>query len=47
MLGFGKWFVIFIFLSLAVGYGTKNWIIAGQMMIAFIVIKVIWRFFTR
>lgn len=47
MLGFGKWFVIFLFLSLAVGYGTENWLIAGQMMIGFIVIKIVWRFFTR
>ncbi len=46
MLGFDKWFVIFLFLSLAVWYGTKNWIIAGQIMIAFVVVKGIWRFFT-
>jgi len=47
MLGFAKWFVIFLFLSLAVGYGTKNWYAAGQIMIGFIAIKIMWRFFTR
>ena len=44
MLGFGKWFVIFLFLSLAIGYGTKNWIVAGQVMFGFVVAKVIWSF---
>jgi len=47
MFGFSKWFVIFIFLSLIVGYGTKNWIVAGQIMIAFGVIMFFWRLFTR
>ncbi len=47
MLGLGKGFVIFIFLSLAIGYGTQNWIVAGQLMIAFVVVKIGWRFLTR
>ena len=47
MLGFSKWFVIFLFLSLAVWYGTKNVIVAFQIMIAYVVIRIAWRFFTR
>ena len=47
MLGFNKWFVIFLFLSLAVWYGTGNLIVSIQIMAAYIVIRVIWRFFTR
>lgn len=45
MLGFAKWFVIFLLLSLAVGYGTKNWIMAGQIILAYIVVKIVWKFF--
>lgn len=47
MLGFNKWFVIFLFLSLAVWYGTGNWIMASQMMLGFIVVRVIWSFLTK
>lgn len=46
MLGFGKWFVIFIFISFAVWYGTKNIAFASQIMLTFIVIKIVWMFFT-
>ncbi len=44
MLGFGKWFVIFLILSLAVGYGTKNWIFAGQIILSFVIVKIVWKF---
>lgn len=47
MLGFSKWFVVFLFLSAAVWYGTGNWMVASQIMIGFIVIKVVWKFFTN
>lgn len=47
MLGLNKWFVIFLFLSLIVGYGTENWFVAGQLMLSYIVVAIVWRFFTR
>lgn len=47
MLGFNKWFVIFLLLSLAIGYGTKNWIVGGQVMLTYIVVRIVWRFFVR
>lgn len=44
MLGLAKWFVIFLFFSLVIGYGTENWLVAGQIMLGFVVVKVIWKF---
>lgn len=46
MLGFGKWFVIFLFLSLIIWYGTGNVTIALQVMLTYAVLKVLWKFFT-
>lgn len=46
MLGLSKDFVIFLFLSLAIGYGTSNWIVGVQIMVGYVVVKIVWRFFT-
>lgn len=47
MLGLNKWFVIFLVFSLTIGYGMKNWIVAGQLILAFIVGRVVWKFLVK
>jgi len=44
--GFAKIFVIFLFISVAVGIGTHSWENALSIIGAFIVIRVIWKLFT-
>ncbi len=46
MLGFGKWFVIFLILGWAIWYGTGNTTLALQVVLAFIVVKIGWKFLT-
>jgi len=46
VLGFGKGFVIFLFISAIVGYGTKSWENFFVMIGSFIVIKLIWKLLT-
>ena len=46
MLGFNKWFVIFLFLSLIIWYGTGNVTISIQLLIGYIIVRIVWRFFT-
>ncbi len=47
MLGLSKSFVIFIFISIIIGYGTRSWKIGLVMISTFIVIKITWRFLTH
>jgi len=46
MLGFGKMFIIFLFLSAAIAYGMRDPWVGVKIMGAFIVIRILWRFFT-
>jgi len=47
MFGLSKWFVIFLFLSLAVWYQTGNKLVALQIMLGFAVVKIIWVVMTK
>jgi len=46
MLGFAKSFVIFIFIAIAVGYGTHNWYNSLIILGAFAVVRMIWKLLT-
>ena len=46
-LGLSVGFVIFIFLSIALGYATKNWVTGLVLMLMYIVVVLVWRFLTR
>lgn len=46
MFGFNKLFVIFLFISLGVGY-YFNWTEGLSIMLIFIVVKFIWNIFTQ
>lgn len=46
MFGFGKGFIIFLFISVLVGIGTKSYENFFVMIGAFIGIKIIWKVLT-
>ncbi len=47
MLGMNKWFVAFLLLSIAIGYGTKNWMNGAVVLAWFVLIRIIWKFLTK
>ena len=47
MLGLGKLFVIFLFLSIAISYGLKDPWIGVKIMGGFAITRIVWKFFTR
>jgi len=46
MFGFAKIFVIFIFIAAAIGYGTRSWMNFVILLIAFAVVRIIWKIAT-
>jgi len=46
MFGFAKIFVVFIFIAVAVGYGTKSWINFFVILGAFALVRFIWKLLT-
>jgi hypothetical protein len=46
MFGFSKLFVIFIFIAIAVGYGTKNWYNTWIVLGVFALGRIIWKLLT-
>lgn len=46
MLGMGKGFVIILFIALGIWYGTKNVTLAFQIVVAYAVVRIVWRFLT-
>lgn len=44
--GFSKAFVIFLFLAIAVAYGTRNWYNGFVILAVFAIIKIIWNILT-
>jgi hypothetical protein len=46
MFGFSKLFVIFIFIAIAVGYGTENWYNAWIVLGVFALVRIIWKLLT-
>ena len=46
-LGLSKDFVIFLFLSLALAYGSGNWKNGVTMMSVYIICKIIWKILTE
>ena len=47
MLKLSKIFVIFLFLSVAISYGFKDPWIGVQIMVYFIIVRIVWKFFTK
>jgi len=46
MLGFSKDFVLFIVLSLLIGYATKNWVNGAVFLGLYIGVKIVWKILT-
>jgi hypothetical protein len=46
MFGFGKGFVIFLFISILIGAGTKSWENFFVLILSFISVKIIWKLLT-
>lgn len=45
--GFSKAFTIFLFLSIALAIGSKNWKNGAVLMGIFAVCMIVWRLFTK
>jgi len=46
MLGFSKLFVIFIFVAIVIGYGTKSWVNGLVLIGIFAIIRIVWKLLT-
>ncbi len=46
MLGFSKAFVIYLFISIAVGYGSGNYNNTLILLGVFVIIRIIWKMLT-
>jgi len=46
-LGLSKPFIICLFISIAIGYATHNWVTIIALVLFFGTLTIIWRFLTR
>lgn len=47
MLGLSKSFVIFLFLSIVVAIGSKQWKYGAALLGVYFIVKIIWNFLTK
>jgi hypothetical protein len=46
MLGFSKDFVLFIVISILIGYATENWVNGAVFLGLYAIVKIIWKILT-